>query len=161
MTRPKNKIISKRVSITGFVSPVIYADVLEWLNSLPLGKRFTIVMNILNVVIGILENSSGKDIDEIKDFITRNKSDLIIRKMNKRVVNLKLRFEIFERDKYKCVVCGRDASDGVKLQVDHIHPFSKGGSSKKENLATLCFECNIGKGNKELERSYINTTVHK
>jgi hypothetical protein len=66
MGRTKNKITSKRVSLTGFVSPVLYADALEWLNSLPLGKRFTIVMNLLNVFSGILENNSGSDIEGIR-----------------------------------------------------------------------------------------------
>jgi Restriction endonuclease len=77
--------------------------------------------------------------------------------MKKRTISLKLRFEIFERDGYKCVVCGRSASDGIKLQVDHIHPFSKGGLSEKSNLATLCHECNIGKGNKVFGNQYLET----
>jgi hypothetical protein len=155
MTRAKNKVVSKRVSLTGFVNPVLYVDVIEWLNRLPLGKRFTVVMNILNVIIGVLENSSGNDIDEIKDFINNNTSEVIIRRMKKRIISLKLRFEIFARDGYKCVICGRNADDGVKLHVDHIHPFSKGGLTKKENLRTLCLECNIGKGNMVINDEYI------
>lgn len=57
----------------------------------------------------------------------------------------KLRYEILERDHYKCVVCGRSAEDGVVLHVDHIIPISKGGLTVPENLRTLCADCNLGK----------------
>jgi 5-methylcytosine-specific restriction endonuclease McrA len=56
-----------------------------------------------------------------------------------------LRYEIIKRDGYKCVVCGRNVFDGIKLHVDHIHPVSKGGKTTRENLRTLCNECNQGK----------------
>lgn len=43
---------------------------------------------------------------------------------------------IRDRDK-KCVMCG----SSNRLQVDHINPISKGGSSKDGNLRTLCVDC--------------------
>ena len=57
----------------------------------------------------------------------------------------RIRFMILERDGDKCVKCGRTAKDGVILEVDHIHPHSKGGSSNPHNLQTLCDICNGGK----------------
>jgi hypothetical protein len=60
-----------------------------------------------------------------------------------------LRYEIIKRDGYKCVVCGRTVYDGIKLHVDHIHPVSKGGRTTRENLRTLCNECNQGKAARE------------
>jgi len=60
---------------------------------------------------------------------------------------LKLRFEIFKRDNYKCRICGASAKDeGVKLEVDHKIPKARGGTDAKSNLWTLCFKCNRGKG---------------
>lgn len=57
------------------------------------------------------------------------------------------RFRIFSRDRYKCQLCGRTAADGdVVLEVDHKKPRSKGGTNRDENLWTLCFDCNRGKG---------------
>ncbi len=61
-----------------------------------------------------------------------------------------LRFDVLKRDKYSCQICGAVASDGVKLEVDHKNPKSKGGDNSLENLWTLCFDCNRGKGIKLL-----------
>lgn len=54
------------------------------------------------------------------------------------------RWKILTRDGFKCVKCGSSASSGT-LEVDHIIPVSKGGSSLDANLQTLCFSCNRGK----------------
>ncbi|KKL75626.1 hypothetical protein LCGC14_2053040 [marine sediment metagenome] len=67
------------------------------------------------------------------------------RSPNNRNVTLHLRFEVLERDRFKCQYCGRTPQDGAKLVADHIVPFSKGGKTVLENLITSCFECNSGK----------------
>jgi len=59
-----------------------------------------------------------------------------------------VRFDILTRDHYRCVCCGRAAEDGVKLEVDHIIPVSRGGTNQPKNLRTLCTECNRGKAAK-------------
>ena len=59
-----------------------------------------------------------------------------------------LRYDILKRDNYRCKICGASAQDGVKLQVDHIIPVSKGGKTTWNNLQTLCERCNMGKSNK-------------
>lgn len=60
----------------------------------------------------------------------------------------KLRAAIKERDGYRCKICGKSEADGVKLEVDHIVPISKGGLTVEDNLQTLCQDCNRGKGAK-------------
>jgi len=60
-----------------------------------------------------------------------------------------VRVSVLHRDSYKCVFCGRSAK-AVQLEVDHIVPFSKGGSNDPSNLQTLCFDCNRGKGARRL-----------
>ena len=62
------------------------------------------------------------------------------------------RIEVFERDGYRCQICGRGIKDGVELEVDHIVPRARGGSSDFDNLTTLCFDCNRGKSAKILSR---------
>lgn len=59
---------------------------------------------------------------------------------------LHMRFAVFMRDGFRCVYCGRTIEDGVKLEVDHVYPKSKGGKDTMENLVTSCWECNHGKG---------------
>jgi 5-methylcytosine-specific restriction endonuclease McrA len=61
----------------------------------------------------------------------------------------KLRFEVFKRDGFKCQYCGNHPPI-VVLEVDHINPVSKGGTNEIDNLVTSCFDCNRGKGNREL-----------
>jgi len=60
-----------------------------------------------------------------------------------------IRWQVFQRDNWKCVACGRNASNDVILHVDHIIPRSKGGKDELGNYQTLCHICNIGKSNKD------------
>ena len=57
-------------------------------------------------------------------------------------------FTIMQRDGFRCTTCGRDASDGVRLQVDHLKARSLYPELEREltNLKTACSDCNIGKG---------------
>lgn len=62
------------------------------------------------------------------------------------MVTPKLRLEILKRDEFACRFCRRTSTeDKVKLAVDHIVPVALGGKTVKDNLQTLCFECNSGK----------------
>jgi hypothetical protein len=65
-------------------------------------------------------------------------------------ISLKIRSEVLKRDSFKCQYCGQD-SDTTRLEVDHIKPVTKGGTNDILNLITSCFECNRGKGNRELD----------
>lgn len=61
-----------------------------------------------------------------------------------------LRFRVFKRDLFVCQYCGA-TPPSVVLEVDHIHPVSKGGKNGIDNLVTSCFSCNRGKGAKTLD----------
>ena len=89
--------------------------------------------------------------EEAKSTIVRILQDhnIDINDIGKRSSNgLSNRYDILERDGFKCCICGRSANDGVKLEVDHKHPKSKGGKNNHNNLWTLCFDCNRGKRDK-------------
>lgn len=58
-----------------------------------------------------------------------------------------LKKAIFERDNYRCVVCGRGPKDGVEIHVDHIKPKDFGGKATFENGQTLCSQHNFLKKN--------------
>lgn len=54
---------------------------------------------------------------------------------------------IFNRDNYKCVVCGLGKKDGVEICADHIIPLDKGGDNTVKNGQTLCTKHNLIKKN--------------
>ena len=64
-------------------------------------------------------------------------------------MNKTIRFKVFQRDGFICQYCGQKPPK-VVLEVDHIIPKSKKGKDDIDNLIASCFDCNRGKGNKEL-----------
>lgn len=60
------------------------------------------------------------------------------------------RFEVLRRDGFTCTYCGRQPPE-VSLQVDHVIPWSKGGTHDLANLRTACVECNLGKSDALLD----------
>ncbi len=59
-----------------------------------------------------------------------------------------MRFRILVRDGFRCGSCGASPLEnrGTELHVDHMVPWSKGGETVPDNLATKCSRCNLGKG---------------
>ena len=55
--------------------------------------------------------------------------------------------QIFERDGYKCVICGRGKKEGVEIHADHIKAKDFGGEATIENGQTLCSQHNFMKKN--------------
>lgn len=73
-------------------------------------------------------------------------------KKTPRNINWRLRALVLMRDGARCRLCGAVPRDGVRLHVDHIQPWSKGGETVLENLQVLCNVCNIGKSDVEPAR---------
>lgn len=73
------------------------------------------------------------------------------RKALRNEITHKLRFQILERDKSTCQLCGVKPGDimsngePAKFEIDHIIPLEKGGDNEPKNLWTLCWVCNEGK----------------
>lgn len=68
----------------------------------------------------------------------------------RKVLTKSIKIEIFRRDGYKCVECGR-GKDESPLHAHHIDsPILRGGTDEMANLLTLCESCNISIG----ERKY-------
>lgn len=65
------------------------------------------------------------------------------------MVSRKVRFNIFNRDGFKCQYCGR-TPPAIVLELDHIIPKSQGGPDSIDNYITACFDCNRGKGKHRL-----------
>jgi len=60
------------------------------------------------------------------------------------------RYDVLKRDGFRCQYCGRRASEGAVLQVDHVRPISKAWHLRlsMNNLKAICSACNYGKGSK-------------
>ncbi|MGD0766730.1 MAG: HNH endonuclease [Tepidisphaeraceae bacterium] len=71
------------------------------------------------------------------------------RRATRRNPNWRMRYLVLSRDGFRCVLCGASpaTAHGVKLHVDHITPWSKGGETILSNLRTCCEQCNIGRSN--------------
>lgn len=83
---------------------------------------------------------------------TQKQRKLVLKTGETNNAYLKLRFEIFKRDGFRCAYCGRNPKeDGVKLVIDHIIPKSKGGKLVADNLVSACYDCNSGKRDALLE----------
>jgi 5-methylcytosine-specific restriction endonuclease McrA len=59
------------------------------------------------------------------------------------LVGYEVREYLLEKWDRKCAYCG---TENVPLQVEHIHPKSKGGSNRISNLCIACEPCNLKKG---------------
>jgi hypothetical protein len=61
-------------------------------------------------------------------------------------VRADVRYRVLAAAKGKCALCGVHSSER-RIEVDHIVPRSRGGTSDISNLQALCDECNRGKSN--------------
>lgn len=60
-------------------------------------------------------------------------------------------FRLFHRDGFRCIYCGASSiEDKVKLSLDHVVPYSKGGVDEAWNVATCCVGCNGQKYSRSL-----------
>jgi len=59
-----------------------------------------------------------------------------------------IREYLLEKWGRKCAYCN---AQNVPLEIEHIHPSSKGGSSRVSNLTIACRHCNEAKGNQEIK----------
>ena len=61
------------------------------------------------------------------------------------------RLAIYLRDGLACAYCGNSVTEGAKLTLDHLTPYSHGGSNEYNNLVTCCAKCNSSRGNRTVE----------
>jgi 5-methylcytosine-specific restriction endonuclease McrA len=125
----------------------------------PYNRRFGSWMNALRAFVDyangigaeLTENLTDKAVENLIPETTNRQIETIIVKNHKtpRNPSLRLRWRVLQRDNFKCCGCGASPAItlGVKLDVDHVFPWEKGGETFLENLQTLCSKCNSGKSN--------------
>jgi superfamily II DNA or RNA helicase len=108
--------------------------------------------------------SNFKDaFDKSINRIFNDKSDVVI------VPNLEsdeeltdeVKRQVFARDKFTCLCCGKEQRKGVPLNADHIRPIAMGGNNAISNLQTLCKQCNTVKGVNEVDYRINITPLRK
>jgi len=70
------------------------------------------------------------------------------RRVSSRAIPGSVRYQVLKRAGTKCESCGIDNSKRA-IEVDHIHPVSKGGKNELANYQALCYVCNSQKSNKD------------
>ena len=79
--------------------------------------------------------------------------------MGRIIIHPRKKQKVFEKDNFKCVICGA-SGDFNCLEADHIIPVVDGGTNEYSNLQTLCYKCNMkkrfGKGGKNLDYTEIS-----
>lgn len=58
------------------------------------------------------------------------------------------RLAIYLRDGLACSYCGARVEDGTQLTLDHLRPYTSGGSNAETNLVTCCHRCNSSRGSR-------------
>jgi len=84
----------------------------------------------------------------LEDYVKKRGNEMWKDKMATRYIPGTLKYEVLERAKSRCELCGVSAEE-KQLQVDHIIPRSKEGSNDISNLQALCYSCNSMKGNRD------------
>ena len=76
------------------------------------------------------------------------------------VLTDEIRQQVYKRDNYQCLCCGKERRRGVPLEIDHILPIAMGGKNVPSNLQTLCKQCNGIKGVNEIDYHSIVTPLN-
>ncbi|MBS1812821.1 MAG: HNH endonuclease [Acidobacteria bacterium] len=116
--------------------------------------RFLELVGKLNQWLRHADKFSETESPEDADELVANLSDDDLAKAKEAAeqkvkVMPSIRWQIFQRDNWRCVACGRGSQDDIILHIDHIIPRSKGGKDTLDNYQTLCHLCNLGKSNKD------------
>lgn len=167
----KNSKNSKNcLNIDEFTSTILeykltnkYEEILnEWINFLKKYKNFKISEFTKEDIIKLFQISCpkfGLDVLFLEECLVCKNSFLKTKALsNKKYCNTEClnlaeqirqqgnKFLILSRDNYRCIYCGSTPIlDQIKLTLDHITPFSKGGLETADNLVTCCIECNLSK----------------
>ncbi|MCF7930479.1 MAG: HNH endonuclease [Acholeplasmataceae bacterium] len=125
----------------------------ELLNARTFSPQFPYV--ILHLMATVLYDNYDRDdkyefndILECYQMALEKEGKMTFIQQQRAIISDDKRYDIMKRDGFKCCICGAKATDGVRLEVDHIMPVSKGGKSTDANLQTLCERCNKGKRDK-------------
>jgi len=79
--------------------------------------------------------------------------------VKRRAISYGLRFRVIDRDRSRCVYCGRHSTE-IELHIDHVTPVADGGDNDFWNLVTSCLECNLGKSARKTAFSVVGYRIY-
>lgn len=130
--------------------------------------RRSIVLLYSGAARALDEHGEGHDFERWKDLPVRGADDsialvngalraprvlhLVRYERQPRVAVRLTRKNLMLRDQHQCQYCARRLA-ARDLNVDHVHPRSRGGRDAWENLVTSCRACNLKKGQRTPEEA--------
>ncbi len=106
--------------------------------------------NVFTLYGGISRMTGKRSNIKINSIIAVKRSTFY--KHNKRATPPLTNRELFLRDAYLCIYCGKKFNNSA-LTRDHVIPLSKGGKDKWSNVVTACRHCNTQKGSRRPEEA--------
>lgn len=97
-----------------------------------------------NLRQSILEKQRKRELEKVVTQELINEGELFPESNKRPPIPKAVVDALWSRDKGQCVYC----ASSENIHIDHIIPFSKGGSSSIENLQLLCQSCNLIKSDK-------------
>ena len=80
-------------------------------------------------------------------FVYENCTETSTERNHSRNIHHSTLIRVARRDNNTCQICGRVLLDS-EIEIDHIIPFSRGGTTDENNLRVTCRDCNRKKGGK-------------
>ncbi len=133
--RPPIKNRGKRQRLSGWLAPSLKSrvyNIMTWVNRI---KRYVPITGISQELVRF---DTMALINPEIDGVQYQQGELF---------GYEIREYLLEKFQRKCVYCG--ATD-TRLEIDHVHPRSKGGSDKVSNLVISCHDCNQAKSDRDL-----------
>ena len=84
-------------------------------------------------------------------FVSEFCTETSTRRKRSRNISHNTIIRVARRDNNICQVCGKILLDR-EIEIDHIIPYSRGGTSDENNLRVTCLDCNRKKGKKSSYR---------
>lgn len=135
-TRYRQPRFLNRTRVAGWLPPSLASrveNIVTWVNRL---RRYVPVTGISQELVKFdTQSMQSPEISGIK--YTQGE-----------LAGYEIRQYLLEKWGRKCAYCG---VKNTPLEVEHIHPKSKGGSSRVSNLTIACRNCNLAKGNRDIK----------
>ena len=96
-----------------------------------------------------MEESKTYSMAEAKEFVRLAKEherERQQRENERRQASSQIKYEVLQRDRFRCVVCGRTPEQGAKLHIQAVKPLPKHERPSADCFRTVCEDCMRKKG---------------